>query len=192
MGRAVDRETVVLRALASPVRQDILEILRRAPATAAMVARAIGSNTGVTSYHLRELGKAALIEPDARSGRSLFWRLSDADVRFSDPQLSTQPDLAQAAIDLRLARFTASVRDYLARTDLEPAWRDASLFSESAPALTDSELAEFSAAYLALVGRWSAPRVPAAGARPVRLALFAYPEHESSTSEGQTDEDLDR
>ena len=185
MRRTKDQETVVLRALGSPVRQDILELLGRQPATSAMLARSLGSNTGVMSYHLRELGKAGLIEPDAHQGRSLFWRLSRTDARFNDPQTSPQSALAQATIDMILTRFNASVRAYLARTDLTPSWRDAALFSQSAVALTSSELTEFNVAYLALVRRFTAARATPDDALPVHLALFAYPE-------GQSYDNLDR
>ena len=84
-------EIVVLRALASQVRQDVLDHLDTGPATSAMLARALESNTGVMSYHLRELAKAGLIERDVSRGRSRFWRLASVDVRFSDPQDSAAP-----------------------------------------------------------------------------------------------------
>jgi DNA-binding transcriptional ArsR family regulator len=186
MERDVDRETAVLRALGSPVRQAILETLGRGPATSAMLARALRSNTGVMSYHLRELGKAGLIETDVRAGRSLFLRLSRTDTRFNDPQTSAEPLLANAAIDLILARFNASVRTYLTRTDLDGAWRDATLFSQSAALLTEAELAAFAEEYLALVRRFTAPRAEPAGAQPVRLALFAFPDTYTASPEGPT------
>ncbi len=173
-----DRETAALRALSHPARQEILDLVARQPATSAMVARALSSNTGVASYHLRELGNAGLIERDVERsyGRRLYWRLAAADVRFSDPSESDQPALARAAIDLILARFTASVRRYLDRADLPSEWRQASLFSRSVISLTCSELAELNAEYLALVQRWTVPRDTPSDARPVRLAMFAFPD----------------
>src|SRR5215213_7369722 len=48
-------EIAVLRALASTMRRAILDHLGQGPATSAMLARALDSNTGVMSYHLREL-----------------------------------------------------------------------------------------------------------------------------------------
>jgi len=178
MEHGYDRETAVLRALSHPARQEILDLLARQPATSTMVARALSSNTGVASYHLRELGKAGLIERDAdRShGRRLYWRLAAADVSFADPSESDQPVLARAAIDLILARFTASVHRYLDRTDLPSEWREASLFSRSVVALGSAELAELNAEYLALVQRWTVPRDARSDARPVRLAMFAFPD----------------
>lgn len=168
----------MLRALSHPARQDILDVLSRESATSAMVARALGSNTGVASYHLRELGKAGLIEQDAErsSGRRLYWRLAAADVRFADPSESEEPALARAAIDVILSGFTASVRRYVDRADLPSEWREASLFSRSVAALSPAELTELNAEYLALVKRWTAPRDTPSGARPVRLAMFAFPD----------------
>jgi DNA-binding transcriptional ArsR family regulator len=174
MGRT-SLETQVLRALASPVRQEILDVLARGPATSAMLARSLSSNTGVTSYHLRELGKAGLIERDAQQGRALYWRLSHNDIQFSDPQVSPDPALARSAVELTMAQFAASVTTYLDRCDLESVWHEAALFSQSATTLTAAELAEFGREYLTLLKRWAGRSGSSDAARPVRLALFAYP-----------------
>jgi len=178
MGRTHDRETALLRALSHPARQEILELLAREPSTSAMVARALASNTGVASYHLRELGKAGLIDRDAERshGRRQYWKLAAADLLFVDPSESEHPVLARAAIDLILARFTASVHRYLDRTDLPSEWREASLFSRAVAALTAAELAELNAEYLALVQRWTVEHDTPSDARPVRLAMFAFPD----------------
>ncbi len=178
VGKTFVQETTVLRALSNPARQAILDVLAREPSTSAMVARALGSNTGVASYHLRELGKAGLIEPDAsRSrGRQRFWRLAAADMWFSDPSESDDPGRAQAAIDLIMSRLTAAVRHYLQRTDLGSDWREAALFSRSSVELSVTELAELQGEYLALLRRWADRGEAAPGARPVRLAMFAFPD----------------
>jgi DNA-binding transcriptional ArsR family regulator len=65
-----------MRALAHPVRMRILELLAQAPSTATLLAKEIGDSTGSTSYHLRALAKAGLIEEDAErgSGRERWWR----------------------------------------------------------------------------------------------------------------------
>ena len=171
----------MLRALGSAVRQAILERLAAGPATSAMLARALSSNTGVMSYHLRELGKAGLIEPGEQRGRALYWRLSHLDVRFQDPSRSTDPARAQGAIDLIMARLALAVRGYLERDDLADNWRDAALFSQSSAALTVSDLAAFTTEYLALLQRWTSR--PAArrrrthsATRTVRIAYFAFPD----------------
>jgi DNA-binding transcriptional ArsR family regulator len=179
----ISPETAVLRALANPTRQDILDLLARGPATSAMVARALDSNTGVASYHLRELGGAGLIErdPERSRGRHLYWRVASGDVRFRDPAQSDDPVLARAAIDLIMARLTASLRAYLGRTDLDDGWREASLFSRSTVDLSAVELAGFQRDYLELVSRW-AGRAPSSATKPVRLALFAFPDDPEGTA----------
>jgi DNA-binding transcriptional ArsR family regulator len=173
-----DSEIVVLRALASKVRQEVLDQLGNGPATSAMLARALESNTGVMSYHLRELAKAGLIEHDVSRGRSRFWRLVPGDVRFRDPQDSAAPAMARSVIDMRLAGLATSVSGYLGRDDLDPVWRDSSLFSQAAITLTAAELTEFAEAYLELVQRWSKSRRARSAdteTRAVQLALFAFP-----------------
>ena len=64
-----------MRALAHPVRFRLLELLRAGPATASMLARELGESSGSTSYHLRALARAGLIEEDdKRNGRERWWR----------------------------------------------------------------------------------------------------------------------
>ena len=58
-----------MRALAHPVRMRILELLAQGPSTATRLAGEIGESTGSTSYHLRALAKAELIEEDTHRGR---------------------------------------------------------------------------------------------------------------------------
>jgi DNA-binding transcriptional ArsR family regulator len=180
-------ETPVLRAFAHPMRQEILDELALGPATSAMLARTMASNTGVLSYHLRELGKAGLIERDAErsGGRAVYWRLASDDVRFADPAVSARPELAHAVIDLILARTVSSVRTYARRTDLPPEWNDAALFSRASLRLTADQLGRMSAEYLELVQRWSLRAgQPAASAQPVRVTLFAFPDvPETDTTE---------
>jgi DNA-binding transcriptional ArsR family regulator len=180
-------EMAVLRALAHPKRQEILDELALGPATSAMLARALASNTGVLSYHLRELGRAGLIERDAgRSrGREVYWRIAHDDVRWADPAVSAQPALAQAAIDAVLARTVQSVRGYVRRTDLPPEWNDAALFSRASLRLTAAQLASMSAEYLEFLQRWSREAgPPSPSAQPVRVTLFAFPDGpEANTTE---------
>jgi DNA-binding transcriptional ArsR family regulator len=172
-------ETAVLRALAHPVRQEILDRLALAPATSAMLARALSSNTGVLSYHLRELGKSGLIERDQERsrGRAVYWRLASDDIRFGDPATSPEPALAHAAIDATLARTVNAVHGYVRRTDLPPQWRDAALFSRSSLLLSAAELARMTAEYEKFLRRWTErASQPRRNTRPVRVMLFAFPD----------------
>ena len=82
----------------------------------------------------------------------------------------------------RMPRTLAEILlDALADADrrgIRSEWREASLFSRSVVALASAELAELNAEYLALVQRWTVPRDTPSDARPVRLAMFAFPDEE--------------
>ncbi len=68
-----------LRALAHPLRLDLLEVLTTTTAaTAAECARRLGSTQASCSYHLRQLAKYGFVEQaDARvDGRDRPWRLT--------------------------------------------------------------------------------------------------------------------
>ncbi len=66
-----------LRALSHPVRMRILGMLRTlGPATASLIARRLGLNSGATSYHLRQLAEHGFVEeaPGMGTKRERWWR----------------------------------------------------------------------------------------------------------------------
>ncbi|WP_415947533.1 ArsR/SmtB family transcription factor [Streptomyces sp. KLOTTS4A1] len=66
-----------LRGLAHPLRMRLLDALRReGSATASQLAERLGESSGATSYHLRQLASAGLIEddPERGKGRERWWR----------------------------------------------------------------------------------------------------------------------
>lgn len=65
-----------LRALAHPLRLQLLEVLHvEGPATASQLGRRLGESSGATSYHLRALHRAGMIEEaDQRNGRERWWQ----------------------------------------------------------------------------------------------------------------------
>ena len=71
------------RLLAHPLRSRILAHLRlHGGSTAAELARALGTNTGATSYHARVLAQAGLVEDTGLGdGRSRVWAAAQADDR---------------------------------------------------------------------------------------------------------------
>jgi DNA-binding transcriptional ArsR family regulator len=181
-------EAAILRALGNPVRRAILDRLGSRRLTGAGLARELDSNTGVMSYHLRALAKAGLVELDETRGRAQFWRLTNVDIRFRDPRQSVDPTAALSVIDARLSGLATAVDRYVERTDLEPTWREAALFSESSLELTADELAEFTRNYLKLLSRWTSRFRPTgrSGVRPVRLDLFAFPHDHDGTDDEHT------
>lgn len=65
-----------LRALAHPLRLQLLEVLHvEGPATASQLGRKLGESSGATSYHLRALHRAGMIEEaERRNGRERWWQ----------------------------------------------------------------------------------------------------------------------
>src|SRR5690625_2999971 len=69
-------ESAAIRVLAHPLRSRLLARLRlEGPATATVLARELGTNTGATSYHLRRLAAVDLVEDTSLgSGRERVWK----------------------------------------------------------------------------------------------------------------------
>jgi len=68
--------SVQLRALAHPLRLQLLQALQaESPATASQLARRLGQSSGATSYHLRALHRAGMVEEaEQRNGRERWWQ----------------------------------------------------------------------------------------------------------------------
>ena len=65
-----------LRALAHPLRLQLLQTLHvEGPATASQLGRRLGESSGATSYHLRALHRAGMVEEaERRNGRERWWQ----------------------------------------------------------------------------------------------------------------------
>jgi len=131
-----------LRVLAHPIRFRMLELLREGPSTASHLARAVGESTGSTSYHLRALAKAGLIEeePERGNGRERWWRRT-APILYI-PADSDDPEIRAGQVGLRSLFF---------ERDEEAVAR---FLAEEADLSTDMRAAAF-------VGGWHAWATPA-------------------------------
>src|SRR5258708_5462969 len=88
------------KALAHPLRGEMLRHLdSRGPATSTTIAEALDENTGTTSYPLRVLADAGIIEevPERAHGRERWWRTFLTDHREPDYDSLTPED--RAALD---------------------------------------------------------------------------------------------
>lgn len=108
------------KAVASPKRIELLDLLCQAERTVDGLAKATRMGVTNTSAHLQVLRQARLVEA-RREGVKVFYRLADEEVcRF----FFALRDLGRA----RLAEVEQVVRDYFeARDDLEPVSREALL-----------------------------------------------------------------
>ncbi len=123
-----------LRVLAHPLRSRLLAQLRvHGSATATELAAALETNTGATSYHLRQLAEVGLIEDSGEgTGRRRVWRAvaaagaPEASVGILDPEDTDDPDDAAAADWLArdyLEHFTGRATDWLdTRTQWPGPW----------------------------------------------------------------------
>lgn len=74
-----------LKVLAHPLRSRLLGALRFAgPATATALAARLGTNSGATSYHLRQLAEVGLVEddPEHSTGRDRWWRAAHGSTQW--------------------------------------------------------------------------------------------------------------
>jgi DNA-binding transcriptional ArsR family regulator len=169
-----------LQALAHPIRMQLLEALRRGPATATLLAQELGESSGSTSYHLRVLGRAGVIEEDLsrRRGRERWWRRPD-DALFVVPTGSDDPDIRAAEMRLR-AHFVEqderALRRYVEREhDFSPAWRNAAFIGSWTVALTEAEAIELGHRFLESIDHLRSRSDLPPGAHPTAITFRALP-----------------
>jgi len=170
-----------IRVLAHPLRSRLLGSLRlHGPATATSLATELGTNTGATSYHLRQLAEVGLVAEQERpgSGRQRFWRSVHDMSSWHRSQYDDDPDAAAAADWLasqQLGRLTSQFEAWRAAEPEEPAeWRDASSLSDYYLELDAAQARALLAELDAVVHRWRDAE-PGPGARQVLLYLAAVP-----------------
>jgi DNA-binding transcriptional ArsR family regulator len=139
-------DTRSLRVLAHPLRSRLLTQLRReGPATATVLARALGTNTGATSYHLRKLAEVGLVlEEEGGVGRERWWRAAHEFTTLSLRDVEGDPDAEAAFAWLKgeyFQQFIEKAQRWAAeesRWSLE--WRETAGASDSLLELTPAEL----------------------------------------------------
>lgn len=156
--RAKISDPVVMRALAHPARLTILEELAIGRAgTATEFAAVCGLTPSATSYHLRALARAGLVQeaPGRGDGRERVWQLvatggyevgsgpgSDADTMKAEQEL----------VLVWLARSEARTRSWVARwPDESREWYEAASLNETMIVATVEELAELNRKVAALL-----------------------------------------
>ena len=173
-----------LQTLAHPLRSRLLGALRfHGPATSTALAARLGTNSGATSYHLRQLAEAGLVEddPERSNGRDRWWRAAHDATSWRSTDFDDDPD-ARAADDWlvrRQAHVAAGwLNDWLeGRNEWSPEWRDAADQSDYHLDLTAEALRALMDDLRAVAERYrDAPAEP--GAERVTLLLQAFPSPE--------------
>ena len=146
--RQVELDSAKLRCLAHPLRSRLLAALRLdGPATSAGLAERLSTNTGATSYHLRQLAAVGLIEedPDRGRGRERFWRSAHDVTSWTETRFDHDPSDRAAAEWLAGHHLRLKNRwreDWLeTRLDWSTAWREAASLGDMRVRLTPTQTA---------------------------------------------------
>lgn len=175
----------VMRALAHPARLAIMEYLSStgAAVTATEGADVVGLSPSATSYHLRALAKAGMVEqaPSRGDGRERVWQSAVVSWRVdAGHDADAETKAAEATlIDVYLARSVERVRAWVRRAESEsPEWYDAVILNESMLFVTAEEMTALGAAVRDLVEPYKRRhRMTGApeGARTVAAQFLAVP-----------------
>ena len=172
-----------IRTLAHPLRARLLGQLRTAgPATATMLAQALDTNTGATSYHLRQLAEVGLVteEPDRGTGRQRWWRAAHELSSWRAADFDSDPD-ASAASDwiqrLQVSLFTEYAERWIAAQHDHPrAWRETAGFSDYLLRISPARLEAMQQEIWQVIERYDRESTPdEPDAEKVMLLLAGFP-----------------
>lgn len=177
------RDPRTLRALAHPARLTIMRHLGDGgPATATECAEICGLTPSATSYHLRMLARAGLVEeaPNRGDGRERLWQAPSGSIQVEvGPDASAEEMAAgRRLVDVFLARDDSAAREWIERSrDESKEWHAASSLFSTHLVLTADELERLTAQVTKLTDRYRRSRrtrVPE-GARVVVVSYRAFP-----------------
>ena len=157
--RAVVLDAKGLRALAHPVRVQLIGLLRKyGPSTATRLAERLGVNSGTASYHLRQLGAAGFVEEDEDRGnaRERWWRSVYQSTRFDDTGLAErEPEAALTYLQSVAAAYTLRAQRAVDEFQTMPrAWREVFEMSDWPLRLTPAEAGALQSELRELIGRY--------------------------------------
>jgi predicted ArsR family transcriptional regulator len=162
-----------MRAMAHPIRLDLLEALAtEGPLTATQAAELIGETPTTCSFHLRQLQKYGFVEDSAPRGtRERPWRLTDVGNRISDDTGDAETDLAARALSkVLLDRYIGRIRRWWdERSAYPPRWKEATGFQELVWIVTEEELEQLMRDLEPILWRFK-DRLDDASARPAGSA----------------------
>jgi DNA-binding MarR family transcriptional regulator len=178
-------DPVAIRALAHPLRHELISIIGRlGRATTADAARELGISHGLASHHLRQLAKYGFVEQvKGKDHRERPWRLVATSYNWTAATATAEGSTAVDVLEQVLAEL--ALEDFLSwqqrRQEWPAEWREPTGLGQSTVYLTQTELAGLTEAFEALLMRYVderplddvASRPP--GSVPVNFTLFALP-----------------
>jgi DNA-binding transcriptional ArsR family regulator len=177
-----------MRALAHPARLAIMEFLGRGrPATATECAEICRLSPSATSYHLRALARAGLVEeaPSRGDARERLWQTIGGHMHFEGGKTDdpVQRDAEVSLIGAFLAWQDARARQFLTDMyDMPEAWRDAGSITENDLYVTPDELNDLTKRIQEILHGYEREHRPEPpdGARRVSFIIRALPGEENS------------
>jgi len=141
-----------VRAMVHPLRIRILDALREeGTSTATRLAALLGESSGATSYHLRVLAEAGVIEEDPERGnaRDRWWRRAHLLYIPTDADDPAGRAVELTARHLHLSRDEEALRHFVEHMDeFSNEWRGAAFTGSFTFHLTPDELLEFGLEFL--------------------------------------------
>jgi DNA-binding transcriptional ArsR family regulator len=177
-----------LRALAHPIRLELISLLRRGgPLTATQAGERIDESPSSCAFHRRQLAKYGLVEEAGGGhGRERPWRATAISTEWAARGSDDEADAATAMLSrVVIERYFESALEWLDRRDTEGSeWVDAAAISDALVYMTPAELRELDGGIRALLEpylkRLEAREPPQEGARPVSVIALAFPLPEES------------
>jgi DNA-binding transcriptional ArsR family regulator len=191
-----DLDLVALRALAHPLRVEILDTLSTYGAfTASGLAERLGESSGATSYHLRQLEKHGFVrEVEGRgTSRERWWERTPGGLNIgSEDAVKTPAGRSAATMIFRQMRYNQErlLTDFVERSheELPEEWLDSSTISTFNTRLTPPQMKEFIAEVMKLADKYVLPNkyqtVP--NSRPVMVNFNAFPVIDADASPDDT------
>jgi DNA-binding transcriptional ArsR family regulator len=174
-----------LRAVAHPIRLELIGLLRRSgPLTATEAAKQIGESPSSCSFHLRQLEKYGLVEEAGGGhGRQRPWRATAAYTEWSNSaELGEEHHEASEMLSrVAIQRYFQQATAWFDRRRSEPPeWVETNDFSDSVLYLTPEELrkldAELDDLLEPFIERLGDPAKRPDGARAINFIRFFFPE----------------
>jgi predicted ArsR family transcriptional regulator len=176
-----------IRTLAHPLRSRLLGALRvDGPATATTLARLLQTNTGATSYHLRQLAEVGLVveETGQNTGKQRFWRSAHDASTWKPTDFDDDPDARAAAEWIeghQLQLLTEQAEQWFgAKRDAPREWREVASLNDAVLTVSPARLRELNDEIWQLVTRYYGNEALAdeEGAAQVHVFVASFPRAE--------------